>query len=85
MGVDILSFKTWWADDWHIIPRWSRDLYYWFKGKQWERVDYTVMTYDPETEEEHLDTVRISRKDLPHPALHITGKGNKAFLEDKDG
>lgn len=79
------GFKEWWADDWHLIPRWSRDLYYWMKGKQWTRVDLTAMSYDPVTEYEHMDTVRICFKDLPPDALHISGKGRKAYLVDKDG
>lgn len=43
------------------------------------------MTYDEATGDEHLDTVRIPLKDVPHGGLHVTGRGYKEFLEDKDG
>ena len=92
MGGGILSwedtkarFNKWWADDWHMIPRWTRDLIGWSKGWGTTRVDLTVMTYDPETDLVHLDTTRVARKDLPLEALHVSNKGYKAFYVDKDG
>lgn len=80
-----MSFKEWWADDWHLIPRWSRDLKYWLKGARWTRVDYTVMTYDEATGDEHLDTVRIPLMDVPHGGLHVSGRGYREFVDDQDG
>lgn len=88
MGGDLLTFKDkfneWWADDWHLIPRWSRDLSGWLKGYSTTRVDLTTMTYDPETGYEHLDTIRVARKDLPFDAVHVSNKGYKAFFVDMD-
>ena len=89
MGGGILSFKEnftkWWADDWHLIPRWTRDLIGWSKGWGTTRVDLTTLTYDPERDEEILTTIRVARKDLPPDALHISNKGYKAFFVDNDG
>lgn len=89
VGGGILRFKEkfdkWWADDWHTIPRWSRDLVGWLAGYSTTRVDLTTMTYDPSTGYEHMDTVRIARKDLPPDAVHISNKGYKAYFLDRDG
>lgn len=85
MGGGLLSFRTWWEDDFHTIPRWYRDLKGWMGGRDTTRVDLTTMTYDPVTGWEHMDTVRVALKDLPPEALHVSNKGYKAFVLDKDG
>ena len=77
-------FKKWWNDDWHRIPRYSRDLYYWLLGTQSSRVDLHTMTYDPETECVHDDTIRVRRKDLPPGAVHRSGFGRSEYVLDLD-
>lgn len=77
-------FKKWWNDDWHRIPRYSRDIYYWLLGTQSSRVDLHTMTYDPETECVHDDTTRVRRKDLPPGAVHRSGFGRSEYVLDLD-
>lgn len=77
-------FKKWWNDDWHRIPRYSRDLYFWLLGTQSSRVDLHTMTYDPETETVHDDITRVRRKDLPPGAVHRSGFGRSEYVLDLD-
>ena len=76
--------KKWWADDWHRIPRYSRDIWYWLLGTQSARVDLHTMTYDPETECVHDDIIRVRRKDLPPGAVHRSGFGRSEYVLDLD-
>ena len=78
------NFCKWWADDWHAFPRFCRDLYLWFKGPQWARVGLWTISYNPDTEEQQMDFVKVSRKDLPHEAVHVTGKGWRTYAVDLD-
>ena len=81
----IKKLREWWADDWHILPRLCRDLYYWMKGKTWTRVDCTIVTYDEASGTEHLDTVRMPFRMLPPEALHVAWGGYRKFVLDSDG
>lgn len=78
------SIKTWWADDWHIIPRFCRDIAGWLKGSQYARVGLWTITYDEQTEEQTHEYVKVARKDLPANAVHVTGKGFKEYALDLD-
>ena len=88
MGVfDMKIFdkiKKWWNDDWHRLPRYSRDLYYWLLGTQSARVDLHTLTWDPETETVHDDITRVRRKDLPPGAVHRSGFGRSEYVLDLD-
>lgn len=90
VGVDkminpLTWIKNWWADDWHIVPRWTRDIIQWLKGSQSSRVDLHTLTWDPEKEEVHDDVIRVRRKDLPPEALHRSGRGRAEYVRDLDG
>lgn len=79
------KLRTWWADDYNALPRICRDINLWFKGPQWARVGLWTISYDSATQYQQMDYVRVSRKDLPPDAVHVTGKGWREYAVDRDG
>ena len=78
------KFKAYWADDWHALPRICRDISLWLKGPQWARVGLWNITWDEQTQMQQMDYTRVSRKDLPPEAVHVTGKGWREYAVDND-
>lgn len=78
------KFRKWYADDYHFIPRICRDITLWFKGAEYARVGLWTITYNAETQTQQMDYVRVSRKDLPAEAVHVTGKGWREYALDRD-
>lgn len=76
--------KTWWADDYHWLPRWCRNIWGFIRGRQHERVGLWTMYYDEATGFEHMDYTRMDRWELPPEALHISGGGWWSFIVVKD-
>ena len=70
-----MSFKDWWADDRHLIPRVWRDL-------KEGRVGLYTLTYDEAMDVYHLDYTHVLKRDLPPAAVHITGAGNGEWFHD---
>lgn len=75
--MDIVArIKDWWADDYHAIPRFFRDL-------SLNRVGLYVLTYDAYRDVYNLDYGHVKRKDLPYDAVHLSGAGKSEYYLDK--
>ena len=72
----ITTLKDWWADDWHAVPRFVRDV-------ALNRVGLYVLTYDAYRDVYNLDYGHIKRSDLPPEAVHLTGSGKSEYYLDK--
>ena len=70
------TVKDWWADDWHAVPRFIRDLIN-------NRVGLYVLTYDDYHDVYNLDYGHIKRADLPREAVHLTGAGKAEYYLDQ--
>ena len=70
------TFNKWWADDWHAIPRFWRDL-------TLNRVGLYILTYNAYHDVYNLDFMHIKRDDLPREAVHLSGAGKSIYYLDK--